>query len=65
MAVLQSLTAGLSAKTWSDESDGYASDAVDLGSSSGKGCCCASDGLDRLDVVKLMTSEHIGCIPED
>lgn len=46
------------------DSEGYASDAVDLGSSSGNGYCSASDGLDRLNAIRSIDSEHIGCIPE-
>jgi hypothetical protein len=62
---LQNLTFGLRPKTWSKDSEGYASDAVDLGSSSGKGCCSVSDGLERLHVVRSMNLNRYIDIPKD
>ncbi len=58
------LTAGLSAKTWSEDAEGYASEAVQLGFSRGKGCCWANDGLDRLTIVSSVDPQEDSNIPK-
>jgi hypothetical protein len=60
----QNLTAGVRAKTWSEDSEGYASEAVELRFSTGKGYCSANDGRDRLTVVRPVNSKPDGCVPK-
>jgi hypothetical protein len=58
------LTAGVRAKRWSEDSEGYASDAVDLGFSSGRGYCTSSDGLERLILISTPNLQLDQCIPK-
>jgi hypothetical protein len=46
------------------DSEGYASEAVQVGSSSGNGYCSASEGLDRLITISSTHAKYAECIPE-
>jgi hypothetical protein len=46
------------------DSEGYASDAVHIGSSSGNGYCSAREGLDSLIAISSVYSRYAGRIPE-